>query len=276
MDKPELLWVNLTVSLREAEFSPVFREFFEIRSCADSYMLDDLIEDRPPLAIGFDFDYPDRTGLQLLRATKKKYPSLPVLMLTLQHSEALAIWAFRSKVWDYLVKPIPQREAERCSRSLLQIKQIGSSQRPRAPALRGMGLPEEVANRSKSDDSALAPAVYFIEKNYRAKIRNEDVAKICGMSPFRFSRAFKEIFGVTFRDYLLDFRLKEACRLLENPTIAVTDVAYAVGFNDASYFARVFKQRLGRPPSTLVGLKNLHAQFFESEDPDIDLPDILS
>lgn len=276
MDKPELLWVNLTVSLRAAEFPTGFREFFDIRSCPDPYMLNDLIEDYSPLAIGFDFDYPDRTGLQLLRATKRKYPSLPMLMLTLQHSEALAIWAFRSKVWDYLVKPIPRREVERCSRSLLEIKQIGNKQRTRTPALRGMGLPEEVTNRSKSGDSALAPAVYFIEKNYRSKIRNEEVAKVCGMSPFRFSRAFKEIFGVTFRDYLLDFRLKEACRLLENPTIAVTDVAYAVGFNDASYFARVFKQRLGRPPSTMVGLKNLQENLFEGGDLDIDLPDYLA
>ena len=276
MDKPELLWVNLTVSLREAEFPSAFRDFFEIRSCPDPYMLDDQINDRPPLAIGFDFDYPDRSGLQLLRATKRKYPSQPILMLTLQHSEALAIWAFRSKVWDYLVKPIPQREAERCSQTLLRLRELGNTQRTRAPALQGMGLPEEISNRQRTGDPALAPAVYFIEKNYRSKIRNEDVAKTCGMSPFRFSRAFKEVFGVTFRDYLLDFRLREACRLLENPTTAVTDVAYAVGFNDASYFARVFKQRLGRPPSTMVGLKNLQEKLFDGDDPELDVPDLMS
>lgn len=276
MDKPELLWVNLTVSLREAEFPSGFQEFFDIRSCPDPYMLNDLIEDLSPLAIGFDFDYPDRTGLQLLRATKRRYPSHPILMLTLQHSEALAIWAFRSKVWDYLVKPIPQREAERSAHALLEISKLGNTQRTRAPALRGMGLPEEVSNRQRASDPALAPAVYFIEKNYRSKIRNEDVAKTCGMSPFRFSRAFKEVFGVTFRDYLLDFRLREACRLLENPTTAVTDVAYAVGFNDASYFARVFKQRLGQPPSTMVGIKNLQTKLFDGDHLDLDLPENIS
>ena len=276
MDMPELLWVNLTVSLREAEFPSGFREYFNIRTCPDPYRLNDLVDERPPLAVGFDFDYPDRAGLQLLRATKRKYPSLPILMLTLQHSEALAIWAFRSKVWDYLVKPVPKKEADRCSRALLEIGRIGSTQRSRSPALRGMGLPEEISNRQRASDPALAPAVYFIEKNYRSKIRNEDVAKTCGMSPFRFSRAFKEVFGVTFRDYLLDFRLKEACRLLENPATAVTDVAYAVGFNDASYFARVFKQRLGRPPSTMVGIQNLEALLFDGDDPDVDLPESVS
>ncbi|HEY5624301.1 MAG TPA: helix-turn-helix domain-containing protein [Gammaproteobacteria bacterium] len=276
MNKPELLWVNLTVSLKEAEFPTGFRDYFEIRSCNDPYMLDDLLDRRLPLAACFDFDYPDRTGLQLLRATKQNFTSLPLLMLTLQHSESLAIWAFRSKVWDYLVKPLPRREIDRCSRSLLEIRSFGKSQQHRSPAIRGITLPDEISDRPRKGDPALAPAIYFIEKNFRTKIRSEDVAKICGMSPFRFSRAFKDSLGSTFRDYLLDFRLKEACRLLENPTIAVTDVAYAVGFNDASYFARVFKQRIGIPPSTMVGQKNIGAKRVEGDDPDIDIPDIVS
>ncbi len=58
---------------------------------------------------------------------------------------------------------------------------------------------------------------------------------------------------MTFRDYVVAYRLREACRLLENPTTSVSDVAYAVGFNDASYFSRMFKQRVGLAPSLVLG-----------------------
>ena len=50
----------------------------------------------------FEYDYPDAAGLRKLQEVKRYFPHLPVIMLTLQHSEALAIWAFRTQVRDYL------------------------------------------------------------------------------------------------------------------------------------------------------------------------------
>jgi AraC-like DNA-binding protein len=111
--------------------------------------------------------------------------------------------------------------------------------------------------RNHHQVKSLAPAVYYIEQYYRGKVSVEDAAKCCGMSPFRFSRAFKSAFGKTFRDYLVNHRLKEACRLLANPAVTVTDVTYAVGFNDPSYFARIFKQRFGTSPSMAIGTGEL-------------------
>jgi AraC-like DNA-binding protein len=75
------------------------------------------------------------------------------------------------------------------------------------------------------------------------------VAKACGMSTFRFSRAFHEGFGLTFQDYVLRYRILEACRLLRNPDSNITQVAYSVGFNDASYFSRSFRRFIGTSPS---------------------------
>ena len=276
MSKPDLLWVNLTVSVKEAELPPGFSEYFDIRSCADTFDLDTTVCRCPPQAFCFDFDYPDRAGLRLLLDTKRTHPSLPILMLTLQHSEALAIWAFRSKVWDYLVKPIPRSETDRCLQTLLAMKRQGRTQRHRVPAIQHHRLPEEVSVRLRVADTTLAPAIYYVEKYYRSKLRIEDVAQACRMSPFRFSRAFKGSFGKTFRDYVVDYRLKEACRLLENPGTTVTDVTYAVGFNDPSYFARVFKQRIGASPSMMIGQKMLRAGLTETDSSDLEFPHIVS
>ena len=276
MSKPDLLWIDMTSSVKEAELPPGFGDYFNIRSCENTLDLDAAVEHCPPQVLCFDFDYPDRAGLRLMLETKRRHQSLPILMLTMQHSEALAIWAFRSKVWDYLVKPIPRSEIDRCLQTLLAMKRQSRNQQHRAPAGRFHGFPEEVAVRLTVAEPTLAPAIYYIEKHYHSKLTIEEVSRVCGMSPFRFSRAFKESFGKLFREYIVDYRLTEACRLLENPGTTVTDVAYAVGFNDPSYFARIFKQRIGTPPSMVIGQKNVRADTAETDSSDLELPHIIS
>ena len=54
---------------------------------------------------------------------------------------------------------------------------------------------------------------------------------------------------MTFREYLLRARIHEARRLLIGGNISVTGVAYSVGFNDGSHFARIFKRITGHLPS---------------------------
>jgi AraC-like DNA-binding protein len=247
------LWIDLTVAVKEGDSAPEFTRHCEVVHLATHEEIGSALATRSVDFLCFDFDYPDRVGLRLLRETKAAHPSLPIVMLTVQHSEALALWAFRAKATDYLVKPVSRQEGDRCIAAISCVRNFAVSQTPRAPALQPNKIPEEVSYAPKSETASLAPAVMYVEKYFRSKIRGDEVAARCGLSPFRFSRAFKEAYGITFRDYLVDYRLKEACRLLENPTASVTDVAFAVGFNDASYFARMFKQRIGTPPSLLVG-----------------------
>jgi AraC-like DNA-binding protein len=111
------------------------------------------------------------------------------------------------------------------------------------------------------------PAIYFVKQKFREKIRSEEVAAACEMSAFRFSRAFHETFGLTFRDYVLRYRILEACRLLRHPDGNVTKVAYSVGFNDASYFSRAFRRFIGTSPSAY----NLE---FDTESAALDLSGI--
>jgi len=251
-----MLWLDLTVSIKETEAQAAFRPWCDVIHCVDDIeRLDDVLalkESQCDL-VCFDFDYPDRAGLRLLRSTKAGYPSLPILMLTVQHSEALAIWAFRSKIWDYLVKPVHKREVERCLVGLSRALGQRDAQAPRKPATQPDRIPQEITLELASEKPGLGPAIRHIERHFRTSIRSESIAACCNLSPFRFSRLFKETFGMTFRDYLISYRLREAYRLLENPKITVADVAYAVGFNDPSYFARVFKQRVGVAPSSLIG-----------------------
>ncbi len=255
MEALRALWIDLTVSTQGMEPPAEFRRSCEFSYCSEIKDVDRFIEAREANAdiICFDFDYPDRRRLALLRSVKVGYPSLPVVMFTVQHSEALAIWAFRTKVWDYLVKPVAEREAQRCLTSLSRALQRARGQERRATTIQTENMPPEIPFQAAPDDYMLAPALQYVERNYQSRILSEDLAAHCGLSVYRFSRLFKEVFGLTFRDYLINYRLREAHRLLENPMSTVADVSFAVGFSDPSYFARIFKQRVGVAPSSLIG-----------------------
>src|SRR5210317_1801944 len=100
-----ILWVDLAVSVRQPELPEEFRTSFEIVRPSAGSSLESEIKRLEPKLMLFDFDFPERPGLKLLERTKLKFPSIPIIMMTVQHSESLAVWAFRARVWDYLVKP---------------------------------------------------------------------------------------------------------------------------------------------------------------------------
>nr|WP_237665885.1 MULTISPECIES: helix-turn-helix transcriptional regulator [unclassified Vibrio] len=61
-------------------------------------------------------------------------------------------------------------------------------------------------------------------------------------------RRFKNATGKTFKEYLTEYRLDQACRLLINGE-KVSQVAFLCGFNDPSYFSQRFKSHFGLSPS---------------------------
>jgi YesN/AraC family two-component response regulator len=251
------LWVNLTVGVQESELPSSFSKNCKVTYCNGAEHLQEIFRHSVQTFdfVCFDYDYPDRNGLQLIRSTKLTRPSLPIVMLTVQHSEALAVWAFRTKVWDYIVKPVAHEDAERCVTTLSHVCAHKEAQPIRKVISSMDKIPQEILFVPIPDDCSLAPALEYIERNFRSPIKGEDVAASCGLNQFRFSRLFKETFGLTFQNYLINYRLREACRLLQNPRSAVGDVGFAVGFQDPGYFSRIFKQRLGLAPSALIGQK---------------------
>lgn len=251
--RPKLLWVDMTVSVRHAELSAVFTEACDIKVCPSLARLDESICEGGINGICFDLDYPDQYSLDVVRKTKARFPGLPMLLLTLQHSESLAVWAFRTGMIDFLVKPVSRTELHRSLLILNKVSEYQVTQESRELADNFAPIPAEIPITMRKDDVRLLPALYYVKRNFRYKVRNEAVAELCEMSPFRFSRSFRETYGITFQDYVIRYRILEACRILRNPNINVTDVAYAVGFNDASYFARTFKRHVGAAPSVYCG-----------------------
>lgn len=89
----------------------------------------------------------------------------------------------------------------------------------------------------------------YIENNYMHRITIADVSAAINFSESHFMRYFKDTMGTSFTDYLRDYRLTMASRLLTSSDSAILDIAAEVGFENLSYFNRVFKQRYHMTPS---------------------------
>lgn len=79
----------------------------------------------------------------------------------------------------------------------------------------------------------------------------ESLSARANLSQRYFSQKFKEIIGHTVKSYTVHSRIKRAEHLLHFTGMTVTEVAYALGYNDLHFFSRQFKQYTGKSPSEI-------------------------
>lgn len=250
--KQRLLWFDCTSGVNDSGLRIQCTSVFEVAHTTRLERASDEIVRLAPSVLCFDFDHPDQTRLHIMQSVKKAHPKLPILMLTLDHSESLAIWAFRARVWNYLVKPI---SSEEFAENLGALARIGNrASPPRVAQMLAAAIPDDLPIQPiDSGVARLQPALHYIKQHYQEKVSANAAAESCGLTRFEFSRKFRAAFGMTFRDYLLRVRITEARRLLTEGERSVTDVAYSVGFNDGSHFAQMFRRYTNVLPSEYRG-----------------------
>ena len=91
-------------------------------------------------------------------------------------------------------------------------------------------------------------ALRYIERHYQNKITLEETAAAVMLSPTYFSRLFKEKMGQSFCSYINQLRVELAQQLLLNSQVSLAEIAGLVGFEDQSYFSRIFKQKMSVTP----------------------------
>ena len=91
------------------------------------------------------------------------------------------------------------------------------------------------------------------DENYTKNISLDDVSKVVNISPYYFSKLFKEEAGVNFIDYLTKKRIDYAKELLEDNTYSIKEVCAMCGYSDPNYFSRIFKKKENVTPSEYRG-----------------------
>ena len=95
-------------------------------------------------------------------------------------------------------------------------------------------------------------AILYIEEHYNENITLDDLAASIHLSKSECCRCFKRTLQLTPFEYLLRYRIFRAANMLKmnGPhTCSMSSLAFSVGFNNASYFNKVFKQYLHCTPS---------------------------
>ncbi|MBC9250474.1 AraC family transcriptional regulator [Pseudomonas alcaligenes] len=250
--RPVLLWLDLTHDRSAEDLIGQFRLSCECHLAKD-YSITARDSGQQPDMICMHFDRPDGLGLNLLQEVKRTAPSIPITMFTVQHSEELAVWAMRSGVWEYMVLPLSIHEKTRYLGALDQLCQLrwqGDSHAKKSWLERCNGLPDSIRlTKEHQKHQVLQKAMLYIDQHFRDSVDQKELAQRCGMTPFRFCRVFKEVYGQGFMEYILRKRMDFAKELLHNSQMPITSIGYEAGFKDPSYFARAFKQCIGCTPS---------------------------
>lgn len=90
--------------------------------------------------------------------------------------------------------------------------------------------------------------IEYITANYSYPITVEDIADYVGLSRSQLFRSFQNVLEVSPKEYLTDFRIKQACYLLENTNLSITAIANSIGFDNSLYFSKSFHKNKGMSP----------------------------
>ena len=107
---------------------------------------------------------------------------------------------------------------------------------------------EESVRRSRSQQASLKNAILYMEENYAGHITLDDLARAAGMSRKYFCSFFRNMTQKSPVDYLNSYRVEKACEALLRTDRTVAQIAGDCGFNDVSYFTKIFRRYAAQTP----------------------------
>jgi len=170
---------------------------------------------------------------------------IPVILLTSKSEDEDQLHGLEVGADDYIAKPFNIKILE------ARIKNIISS-RKRLKEKFSKDLiykPADIVITS-TDEKFLNKALKTVENNISNHEFDVDLfAREMAMSQSTLYRKLKSLTGESTNNFIKEFRLKQAAKILQNNEVQVSEVALMVGFDDPAYFAKSFKQKFGKSPS---------------------------
>lgn len=196
---------------------------------------------RPKIVI-LDISLPDMNGIDFGRNVKGQYPKLPIVVISHLKMFDLIQECMNAGFSSYLLKPVSKYELL-TSLDRLLVFELGKEVRH---------LMEEGTTNEKFETDLGNPietVMRYIHQNFHEPITLQDVAGLVYLSPSHFSRLFKMEIGITFVEYLTQYRIEKSKGLLRMTTLPIDVIANNTGFSSAAYFSTTFKRMVGQTPS---------------------------
>lgn len=193
-----------------------------------------------------DIMMPEMNGVEFCKAVKTDYRTshIPFILLTARTPVMYKIEGYETGADDYMTKPFNLQLLE------VRVNNLIASREELAQRFKTAFItsPRETVV-SSPDDEFLVKVLAFIEENVTEPILNvENLAKELCMSQGALYRKIKALTGQTTIELIRNTRIKIAASLLRQKTMNINEVIYSVGFTDADYFRKCFKEQFGVTP----------------------------
>jgi len=104
-------------------------------------------------------------------------------------------------------------------------------------------------SKARGHEDIIYKAKAYIREHFAEEISLDEVSRMVDISPYYFSKLFKQEVGENFIEYLTRTRIRHARKLLESPANSIKQVCLLCGYSDPNYFSRIFKKYEGKTPS---------------------------
>ncbi|ANH81585.1 hypothetical protein A8C56_11910 [Niabella ginsenosidivorans] len=211
-----------------------------------------LKEIQPDIIIS-DVMLPEMDGITFCKKVKADFRTshIPFILLTARTPVMYKIEGYETGADDYITKPFSLELLE------VRIDNLIASRKELAQHFKTTLLTSPQIAITSPDDAFLAKVMAFIEDNVTEPVLNvEQLAKELCMSRGALYRKVKALTGQTTIELIRGIRIKIAARLLLQKTMNINEVVYSVGFTDADYFRKCFKEQFGVTPREYMNQKN--------------------
>lgn len=176
-----------------------------------------------------DIKMPIMNGVELITLLREFNQSLKIIVLSGYDDFNYARELLKSNIVDYLLKPINPNEFHTC------ITQV---------------LNQIMDKKPITNDKIIDKVLSIMHHEFDRDLTLEDLSNRVFLSPNYLGILFKKEMNIGINKYLNNFRLEKACTLLLNSNMKVVDISRYIGFDNPSYFNRLFKNTYGLTPST--------------------------
>lgn len=187
-----------------------------------------------------DVNMPEMNGIELCRKIKedKRTSFIPVILVTVLSAEEHQLQGLQTGANDYITKPFNFEVL------LLKIKNLLTQEDDfKRTYQRQVQAQPSGISINLSEDDFIHKALAYIEKNIdNPELSVENLSRELLMSRVALYKKFFAITGTTPVEFIRSIRLQRAAQLLQAGQMNVAEVAFAVGFNDPKYFAKLFKR----------------------------------
>ena len=194
-----------------------------------------------------DIMMPKIDGLELCNTLKSDPLTnhIPIILLTALNEERDLLAGLKNKADDYLVKPFGAKLLKHKVENLLEVRSVLSHKYRKEILIK----PLDLLIDGKEDSFANTLKEVIENEITNPNFGVDEFCKVAGMSRAQLYRKLKATVDMSVSEFIRVHRVKLASEFLRNKNLNVTDVCYASGFSDASYFSKSFKDVFKVPPA---------------------------